>query len=203
MKLFGHPDSGHAFKVRFFLADHDIKHDYEYVDIFSNREDRQGEFQENSRFGEVPLLIHKDLAFVQSNAILLHLARYFQVGLGGKPSTEQQCVEWLMWEANKIGMCLPQLRSFMRFGMSTSQENAKQWLYDRYRHDVDVIEQTLSDGRHWIIDDNDPTIADYSLSGYLVFADEANLDVPQHTAEWLARLFSRKGYQHPYQLLAS
>lgn len=202
MKLFGHPDSGHAFKVRFFLADQDIKHEYEFVDIFSNREDRQRQFQENARYGEVPLLIHDGQALVQSNAILLHLARFFQVSLGSKPSTERQCVEWLMWEANKIGMCLPQLRSFKRFGMDTGQENAKQWLIDRYRHDVGVIEQTLSDGRQWIVADNGPTIADYSLCGYLVFADEAEVDIPQRTTEWLERLFARKGYQHPYQLLS-
>jgi len=33
MQLFGHPDSGHAYKVKFLLEHAGIPHDYEVVDI--------------------------------------------------------------------------------------------------------------------------------------------------------------------------
>lgn len=202
MKLFGHPESGHAFKVKFFLEVFGIEHQYERVDIFKDRSERQTEFRVNARYGEVPLLLHNGRALTQSNAILLYLARQTGCGLGNQPSTEQQCLEWLMWEANKIGMCLPQLRSFLRFDMSDRQRDARPWLYDRYLHDVGVIEDALSDGRSWIVDDTNPTIADFSLCGYLVFAEEAEVKVPEKTALWLERLFALKGFQHPYSLLA-
>lgn len=201
MKLFGHPDSGHAFKVKFYLEAYGIEHEYERVDIFKDRSDRQAEFRNNARYGEVPLLLHNDRALTQSNAILLYLAKHTGHGLGSQASSEQICLEWLMWEANKIGMCLPQLRSFLRFEMTDRQSDAKLWLHDRYLHDVGVIEETLSDGRPWIIDDAKPTIADFSLCGYLVLADEAQVEVPEKTKLWLDRLAALKGFQHPYKLL--
>ena len=106
-KLFGHPDSGHAFKVRFFLCAASIEHDYEVVDIWQPRESRSAEFRQASTFGEVPLLMDQGTAYVQSNAILLHLAR--QAGSWGGESSERiaLCEQWMIWEANKIGMCLP------------------------------------------------------------------------------------------------
>lgn len=201
MKLFGNPESGHAFKVKLFLEVFSIEHDYEHVDIFSDRADRQEEFIQHARYGEVPLLLHEDLALTQSNAILLHLATHFEKGTGNTARSRQQCVEWLMWEANKIGMCLPQLRSFCRFEMNDDQQAAKKWLLDRYEHDVGVIERTLSDTRLWIIDGQNPTIADFSLSAYLFFAEEAQLQVPPNTTAWLERITALPGYQHPYTLL--
>ncbi|MBX2886324.1 MAG: glutathione S-transferase family protein [Granulosicoccus sp.] len=201
MKLFGHPESGHAFKVRFFLTAHNIEHEYERVDIFSSRSERQKEFVENARYGEVPLLLHDNEALVQSNSILLYVADRWQLGLSQKTSLRQQTVEWLMWEANKIGMCLPQLRSFLRYEMNEMQGAAKPWLLDRYHHDVGIIEHVLSDGRQWIVDDAVPSIADFSLCGYLVFADQANVPVPPYTTRWLQRLYELPGYQPPDQLL--
>ena len=46
------------------------------------------------------------------------------------------------------------------------------------------------------------TIADFSLSGYLFFADEAEVPVPDHVAQWLGRLKENPGWKHPYELLA-
>jgi glutathione S-transferase len=202
-KLFGHPDSGHAFKVRLFLCVAGISHDYEVVDITSPRTQRSAEFQRHARFGEVPVLVDQGQPFVQSNAILLHLAQQCG-GWGGENSdTLNACTEWLVWEANKIGMCLPQLRSRHRFGSNADLDGAFPWLMARYQHDVDVLEQTLADGRDWIIGGGAPSIADFSLCGYLFHADEALVSVPPRVTAWLDRLAMLQGWQHPYRLLAA
>jgi len=202
MKLFGHPDSGHAYKIRFFLVAHSLAHDYEVVDIFSPRNKRQMQFQLHARYGEVPLLLHQDKAYVQSNAILLHLATTFNIGLGDADSQLAQCREWLAWEANKIGMCLPQLRSLQRFDDNQELKQAEPWLINRYKHDVFIIEQTLADDRLWLLKGNLPSIADFSVCAYLFLADEAKVEVPARTQAWLQRLRALPGWQHPYQLLA-
>lgn len=75
MKLFGHPDSGHVYKVKLMMAAASIPHDYEEIDIFASRESRPPEFVQNSRFHDVSLLIENGRAYVQSNAILTHLAQ--------------------------------------------------------------------------------------------------------------------------------
>lgn len=201
-KLFGHLDSGHAFKVRFFMCAADIEHRYEVVDIWQPREMRSAEFQAASKFGEVPLLVDNGVSYVQSNAILLHLAR--QLGRWGGESSERlvACEQWMVWEANKLGMCLPQLRSYEKFEKNAVLGSALPWLTARYEHDVGVLEATLSDGRAWIIDGEEPSIADFSLCGYLYFAHEAKLAVPPHVESWLKRLSELPAWRHPYELMA-
>ncbi|NND92288.1 MAG: glutathione S-transferase [Granulosicoccus sp.] len=203
MKLFGHPDSGHAFKVRLFLQVAGINHDYEYVDIHQPREQRSAEFREHARYGEVPLLIDGGKAYVQSNAILLYLCQQFGRWGGEDADTFNACAEWLLWEANKTGLCLPQLRSFHKGDADAALEAAIPWLKARYEHDINVLEAEFSDGREWIIGSQAPSIADFSLCGYLVFADEAQVAVPANVSAWLDRLTRLEGWQHPYQLLAT
>jgi glutathione S-transferase len=149
----------------------DIDHSYEVVDIWQARELRSAEFQVASKFGEVPLLFDGGVSYVQSNAILLHLAR--QAGRWGFDSSERiaLCEQWMIWEANKIGMCLPLLRSYEKFEKNETLLNELPWLKARYEHDVSVLESVLSDGRPWIIKGEEPSIADFSLCGYLQLAD--------------------------------
>lgn len=78
MKLFGHPDSGHALKVKFYLNWLNVEHDYEVVDIFAEPNTRSVEFLNASKFAEVPTLTDKGESYTQSNAILVYLAEKFQ-----------------------------------------------------------------------------------------------------------------------------
>ena len=200
MKLFGHPESGHAFKVKFFMEAAEIAHEYVEIDIFAPRETRLPEFKEHARFHEVPLLLDQGKALAQSNVILMHLA-----GITGKWGAEdsdryKRCQEWLLWEANKIGMCLPQLRGAKRFPADAPNQGAIEWLSERYDHDIGVLDKEFQDGRGFITGDT-VTIADFSLCGYLFFADEAGVDVPVNVQNWLGRLAALPGWKHPYTLL--
>jgi len=201
-KLFGHPDSGHAFKIRFFLIIAGIEHTYEKVDIWIPREQRSAEFQSVARFGEVPVLLDNGQTYVQSNAILLHLAQQTKAWGGESPETLSRCTEWLMWEANKIGMCLPQLRNHAKFGADSDLDAARDWLIARYKNDISTLSSILADGRTWIIGTEDPSIADFSICGYLFFAAEANVHVPALVQTWLDNLAALPGWKHPYELLA-
>lgn len=202
MKLFGHPQSGHAFKVRSFLTVAGIEHDYELVDIFLPRDERSAEFRANSRFHQVPMLQDEGRAIVQSDAILMHLARKTGAWGAESPESFSLCTEWLFWEANRIGMCLPQLRASNLFSESRLTSGAHDWLLDRYRQDVQRLDEELADGRPFILGP-DPTIADFSLTGYLYFADEAKVDVPANVARWLATIAALLGWRHPYELMAA
>lgn len=202
MKLYGHPDSGHSFKVKFCLEAGNIEHDYELIDLRLDRQDRPPEFLSRSKFSEVPLLVDGDNNLVQSDAILLYIARKFGIYGGESPQRLERCTEWLFWEANKIGLCLPHLRASKKFESFKITQDVWDWLYNRYVHDIDVLEKELSDGRPFILGDK-LTIADFSLSGYLFFADEAEVPVPEHVTRWLDRLRHTAGWKHPYDLLAS
>lgn len=201
MKLYGHPDSGHALKVKFFLEWLEVEHDYETVDIFADPSTRKDEFLNASKFSEVPTLIDNGQVYIQSNAIIIYLADKYDVF---KNSNEKQStLEWLVWEANKIGMCLPQLRASEKFGKDDPEfklsQGAYDWLKARYNHDVGVLDKELADKK--FILGNDITPADFSLSAYLMYADEAAVEVPQNVERWLDRIREMKGWQSPYVMM--
>lgn len=201
MKLFGHPDSGHAFKVKFFLDWLNVDYEYEVIDIFSARETRSAEFLNASTFAQVPTLIDNGASYIQSNAILVYLADKYAPFTSA--NEKQRCLEWLMWEANKIGLCLPQIRCHevlaARYPHFHLSQGAYDWLMVRYTHDVGVLNQTLAHTP--FILGSTPSIADFSLCAYLMYADEAKVDVPEHVERWLNRLREQDGWQHPYDML--
>ena len=201
MKLYGHPESGHAFKVRFFMRAAGIEHEYESVDIFVPLADRPEDFRRHARFGEVPTLVDGGRSFVQSDAILVHLATKIGGWGAEDPELMQRCLEWLFWEANKIGMCLPQLRAHERFAALKLDDGAWHWLRARYEHDVGVLDREFADDRPYILGDK-PSIADFALCGYLVLVDEAKLGVPDHVDAWLGRMRALPGWLHPYVMMS-
>jgi len=202
MKLFGHPESGHAFKVRFFLRAAEIEHSYELVDIFAPLETRTESFRRHARFGEVPTLVDEGRAYVQSNSILVYLATKVG-GWGAENVTSmQRCTEWLFWEANKIGMCLPQLRADKRLAGMQLEPDARRWLEARYQNDIGIMDHELADGRTYFLGD-EPTIVDFALCGYLALVDEAQLRVPPHVDSWLERLRAMPAWEHPYDMLSA
>ncbi|MCB1173876.1 MAG: glutathione S-transferase [Leptospiraceae bacterium] len=201
LKLFGHPDSGHAYKVRLMLRLAKIEHDYTFIDIFSERSTRPVEFRTHSRFQEVPLLLDDSTALVQSNAILIYLARKYGIMGGESPDQLQQHIEWLFWEANKIGLCMPQIRAHYRFDGSQLSTGAMQWLLKRYQHDVGILEQHFQQGHRWLVG-SAMGIADCSVCAYLLWADEARLSVPPSVQDWLDRICSLELWQDAYTLLA-
>ena len=179
-----------------------IEHDYQWIDIFAERSDRPEEFQKHARYHEVPLLLDDGQAYVQSGAILLHLAKpHGQYG-GETPERLARCAEWLMWEANKIGMCLPQLRAKRRFNDTSVNAGAFEWLSARYHHDVHLLNNVLASGQDWVLSGDNPTIADFSLCGYLFLAHEADVSVPKGVSAWLERIRQLPGWADHHSLLS-
>lgn len=199
--LFGHPESGHSYKVKLMLEVAGIPHDYQVINIGLPHHERPEPFRSLAKYGEVPLLLHQGQAYVQSNAILLFLAE--QTGrLGGESSDRlTRAREWLFWEANRLGLSLPHLRFARRFDAQAYPEGSLVWFERRYDADIARLEQELRDGRRFILDDQ-PSIADFSLCGYLYWADQAQVTVPPGVAAWLMRVSQLPGCAEPHTLLA-
>ena len=198
--LFGNRFSGHSYKVALFLALNKIPHRYEPINLQQSRGERPEFFRTHARYGEVPLLMVDDRAFVQSNAILLHLAHLFGVMEGNGKST--QVNEWLMWEQSRLGSSLPNLRFEMKF-KTESDPSVQAWLKARLIEDLEVLNAHLATGDDFVVG-NSPTVADCSLAGYLFWLSDAELaigDWPEVNA-WLKRIKAVEGWQHPDQLLA-
>jgi glutathione S-transferase len=194
LKLYGNRESGHAYKVRLMLNLAGLPHEFEEVDIFGPHEQRPAAFRALAPFGEVPLLVHAGRPYVQSNAILLHLAAHTGALDGEVAERIGRVREWLFWESNRIGFSLPNLRYHMRFEPAAPEVLAM--LRQRVDADIARLEHEFADGREFILG-RAPTVADVSLCGYLFWADQAQVAVPPHLQGWLGRIAALPGWRHP------
>jgi len=184
--LYGHPDSGHACKVALALALSGLPHRTIRVDIWAPPATRPPAFLAANPFAEVPVLILDGTPLVQSGAILLELAERFRI-LGGDTSEGlRRARELLMWEANRIGMCLPQLIESRRPGGSYFPPGAPDWLRMRYDVDRARFDRLLGDAPFF--HGAAPGIGDCAIYGYTQWLDQAGVTPTPTMSAWLARM---------------
>jgi glutathione S-transferase len=199
LTLYGNRESGHSYKVSLMLALAGLAHDYHEIDLDLPRDARPEPFRSLAKYGEVPLLVQDGQAYVQSNAILLHLAEYTGK-LGGESKERLERVrEWLFWEANRIGFSLANLRYCYKFTSTGAATDGAQFLRQRFEADALRLDAELADGRAFILGDQ-ASAADVSLCGYLYFADQAHVLLPAGVQAWLARISALPGWRHPYAI---
>lgn len=196
--LFGNRESGHSYKASMLLRLAGIAHTYTEIDIDLPRDARPEPFRSLSVYGEVPLLLHNGIPYVQSNAILIHLARHAGVFGGESEARMAKVIEWLFWEANRIGFSLPNLRYGLRFTPGGLAPDVERMLRVRLEADLARLERELSDGRAFILGD-EPSAADISLCAYLYWAEQAGVTVPPQLQAWLNRISALPGWRHPYE----
>ena len=194
--LYSHPESGHSYKVKLALSVLGLPHQDRVVNIALPPAQRAVDFQQVAQFDEVPVLLHGNAVLVQSNAILLYLARH--TGRWGGESAErlQHTTQWLFWEANRLGLSLPHLRFARRFDAASYPSGTLDWLRHRFAQDIARLAHTLRDGQPFVLGEH-PSMADISLSGYLWWADQAGLTLPPAVQVWLARLSQQPGWLSP------
>jgi len=202
--LYGNRHSGHSYKVKLFLALTNTPQNYQTIDLFQVRAERPALFRQHARFGEVPLLIMDGQAFVQSNAILLHLSQTLRTMDGDNSARINARIhEWLMWEQSRLGFSLPNLRFERKFKTDTDAA-VLSWLEVRLRNDLDVLNTHLG-GTDNFVASTAPSIADCSLAGYLYWLGDAGLSVKEWpmVQAWLGRISALDGWAHPDELMLS
>ena len=195
MTLFGSTDSGHSYKVRLFLLLTQTAHEYRWVDLTLPPAERGALFAQSSKFGEVPVLLDGAHALCQSNAILQYLAQKTQKLCGTTQADWLAIVEWLAWEANRVGFSVPNLR----FATLWSPQPAPvlDYLRRRVLADLDRLNHTLSRSDYLV--SSGFSIADISCAAYLFWLDQIDVDVLDypHIARWLATIRQQPHWVHP------
>lgn len=201
--FYGHPESGHSYKVALALSMLEVPHEYHWVDVFAPRDQRAADFRAASPFGEIPLLVADGVPLAQSNAILLHLMRRTR-RLGGETEVRtDQVQQWLFWEANRVGIALANYRAFVR--RESGNEVAPEvlaWFKERVEDSVDRLETEVSK-RPFLLGES-ITMADVSCSAYLFLAHEAGVDVTEWPGvhRWLDRIASQRWFQPIAELMS-
>lgn len=193
--LYGHEDSGHACKVALALATTGLEHDVIRVDIWAAPETRPADFLANSPLKEVPLLMIDGTAHTQSGAILLEIATRFTCLGTDTPAGLRRARELLMWEANRIGMCLPQLIEARRVGGEGFPPGAVDWLQGRYAVDRARFDILLGDGPFF--HGAQPGAGDCAIWGYTQWVQKAGMEPSEAMEGWLGRMAQIDGMKTP------
>lgn len=163
-----------------------IDHKTVWVDIRADPATRPADFLAANPLAEVPLLVIDGEAHIQSGAILLAIATRFQV-LGGESATGlRRARELLMWEANRLGMCVPQLKEAIRTNGDGFPDGAIAWLKMRYAADQKNFAKILGDAPFFHGDA--PSIGDCAIWGYGQWIVEAGLEYTPTMKAWRDRM---------------
>lgn len=192
IKLFRHPLSGHAHRVELFLSLLNVPTELVFVDL-ANGAHKTPEFLAMNPFGQVPVIDDNGVVLSDANAILVYLAKKYDVSaqwLPKDPLPAAQVQRWLSVAAGQIASGPATARLITVFGAPYDAEST----IARSHALLNVIEQELS--KRPFLAGNQVSLADVAGYTYIAHAPEGNVslaDYPQVRA-WLARIEALPGF---------
>jgi glutathione S-transferase len=196
-RLYCFAQSGNAFKVALTLNLCGAKWEPRFVDFF-NGETRTPEYREKiNEMGEVPVLEHGTKRLSQSGVILHYLADHFGK-FQGKDKLE--VLRWMLWDNHKLTSYIATLRYMVTLA-KVGEPQVHEFLRGRIKGSLGILDKHLSNSA--FAAGNEPTIADFSMCGYLYWPEEFGVswsDYPR-IGEWLERIRKLPGWAHPYELM--
>jgi glutathione S-transferase len=203
LRLHGFCQSGNTFKVAFALRAMELPYETVFVDFMHGRTRDPAWRAEINEMGEAPVLDDGPLRLTQSGVILTHLAR--KCGrFGGRDEREQQeILRWILFDNHKFTSYFATYRFMKAFGATAPDPAVMAFLRTRIDSAHAIVNQHLA-SRPYLLGDA-PTIADFSLSGYVFYpVEESGIDIAAahpHLGAWIARLRRILGWGDPYAVL--
>jgi len=206
-KLHGFCQSGNSYKVALYLQCAGLAWEPVLVDYF-NGQTRDPKWRESvNEMGEVPVL--EDMLeggatkLAQSGVILSYLAD--KTGKF-KPVGEAQRLEamrWVFFDNHKFTSYFATYRFMRAFAKQEPDPAAMAFLKGRFDAALAIVEKHL--GQSEFVAGDTPTIADFSLMGYMFFPpEESGYDFATQypaIARWSERLKALPGWKPPYEML--
>lgn len=198
--LYCFAQSGNAFKAALMLNVCGADWSPRFVDYF-NGETRTPEFRSRvNEMGEVPVLEHGDKRLSQSGVILDYLAARF--GRFGAENEDhgREILRWLLFDNHKLTSYTATLRFLLTFA-GTGETPVTEFLRGRSRGALGILDGHLAGSRFAV--GEAPTIADFSMCGYLYWPDEIGVDLAEYpnVRRWLDDIKALPGWVHPYELM--
>ncbi len=198
-------ESGNAYKAALMLELCQADWEPRQVKFFSG-ETRGPEYREMNIMGEVPVLVHHrdegDLTISQSGVILSHLAKRFDRFGAESEDEEREILRWILFDNHKLTGNLATARFLYKFQQKPDDAVTK-FMLQRTTGAMKILDSHLIN-RSWVAADR-PTIADFSLCGYLFWPEHIDADWAEYAniTTWLGRLRSLPGWKMPEDLMPS
>jgi len=202
-RLHGFSQSGNTFKVAFTLRALRQPWEAVFVDFLNGVTRTESWREQANEMGEVPILDDGARRLTQSGVILTYLANKHGAYGGTSEDEKLEILRWLLFDNHKFTSYLASYRFMKAFGPAAPDPAVMAWLRTRIDNACGIVDKHLA-ARHFIVG-GAPTIADFSLSGYLFYpVEESGYDFAQrfpHIGAWVARLRELPGWGSPYDIL--
>lgn len=201
-RLHGFAQSGNSYKVALYLVCSGLKFEPVLVNYGGGQTRDAGWRETVNEMGETPVLEADGRLMSQSGAILTWLAEqtghFAPVGEAGR----YEALRWLLFDNHKFTSYLATHRFLNTFMPAPPDPAVAAFLRARIEAALAVVDKHLA-GSAFMLGDA-PTIADFSLAGYVFFPpEELGIDLSAWRAieDWRGRLRALPGWVGPYDLL--
>jgi glutathione S-transferase len=195
--------SGNCFKVAFLLRALGEPWEAVHVDYLKGTTRDEGWRGQTNEMGEAPVLEDGKLVLTQSGAILTYLAAKHGRYGGASDAERIEVLRWLLFDNHKFTSYFGSYRFAKSFAPTPPDPGVMKWLEGRIDTAYGIVNKHL-ETRPYIVG-GAPTIADFSLSGYLFYpVEESGYDWPTRfpsIAAWVGRLKQVPGWALPYDVM--
>jgi len=202
-RLHGFSTSGNCFKVAFMLRALGVPYETVYVDYFAGTTRDTAWREGTNPMGEIPVLEDGERKLTQSGAILTYLAAKHARFGGTSEDDKLEVLRWLLFDNHKFTSYFGTYRFSKSFAPTPPEPAVMAWLKGRIDTCYGIVDKHLA-GRSFLLG-TEPTIADFSLSGYLFYpVEESGYDYRARfpsIAAWVERLKRVPGWADPYEVL--
>jgi glutathione S-transferase len=202
--LYGSPHSLPTYKVALMLRLAGEPFSFRYVS-FQRGMHKTPEFLALSRWAQVPVLADGERVYLQSAAIVEHLAETIGRFQGPDSATRQIVREWLYWDVDAL---FPPI--FNCYGVELGQRgllpiHVEPTISNYYRQRAETALSVLDSqlAHRNFLCAAEPTIADLFCYGDVAFAELCAFDLHRWTnvAGWTGRVTALPAFKAPFELL--
>ena len=195
--------SGNSYKVALYLNCAGLDWEPVFVD-YMNGATRDPKWREGvNEMGEAPVLDIGVKRMTQSGAILLYLAEMTDRFAPETDDERNETLRWILFDNHKFTSYFATYRFMKAFAPQAPDPAVMAFLKGRFDGAAAIVDGHLAKSQFMIADR--PTIADFSLAGYMFFpAEETGYEWAKshpNLHAWTERLRAIPGWKDPYELL--
>ena len=202
-RLHGFPQSGNTYKIALYLTCSGLDWELVAVDFFGG-ETRTPEWRARvNEMGEVPVLEVDGHKLTQSGAILTRLAETTGHFAPKAAEDRHEALRWILYDNYRFTNYFATRRYLKSFAPDAPHPSVLEFLKGRADAALGVVDKHLAASAFML--GTEPTIADFSLIGYMYFpTEETGYDLAvshPNIHAWRERMKTLPGWKHPYDLI--
>jgi len=196
-------ESGNTYKVALYLNCAGLDWKPVAVDYFKGQTHDTDWRQTHNAMGEAPVLEVDGHRLTQSGAILTWLAETTGHFAGADEMARYEALRWILFDNHKFTSYFATYRFMTSLAPEPADPAVLDFLKKRIDGNFSMVNQHLAT-RKFIVADQ-PSIADFSLAGYMFYPQEQHgynfADAFPHLESWRQRIKTLPGWMSPYDLM--